>query len=153
MLKCSIFKLVCFQTFGLFSGWFCSRTNHWINPGLEVERWSNNRLHFASVGLNPVYVWCIDRSVAERLCCNSQCRTPGPLLRVYDTCLRYVFHNRVQSTTSSFTTQRTNGMSLNPVLPPPSFLSSLLRAGKPVIFHSLRPVLFTITNVNSIVCN
>ena len=53
--------------------------------GLEVERWSDNRLDSALVGSNPIYVWCINPSVAKRLCCKFQCRTPGPLMRVYNT--------------------------------------------------------------------
>ena len=51
--------------------------------GLVVEQWSNNRLHSAMVGSNLHQVWCINRSVEETLCHNSNCRMPG--LRVYNT--------------------------------------------------------------------
>ena len=34
--------------------------------GLEVEAWTDNSLHSASVGLNPAWVWYIDRSEVER---------------------------------------------------------------------------------------
>ena len=45
--------------------------------GLEVERWSDNGTDSASVGLNPAWVWYIDRSEVETLCRNSNCRAPG----------------------------------------------------------------------------
>ena len=54
-----------------------------IRGGLVVELWSDNRLHSATVGSNLHQVWCINRSVEETLCHNSNCRTPG--LRVYYT--------------------------------------------------------------------
>ena len=49
--------------------------------GLVVELWTNNSLPSATVGSNLHQVWCINRSVEETLCYNSNCRTPG--LRVY----------------------------------------------------------------------
>ena len=51
--------------------------------GLVVEQWSDNRLHSATVGSNLHQVWCINRSVEETLCHNSNCRMPS--LRVYNT--------------------------------------------------------------------
>ena len=52
---------------------------HWqpSRGGLEVEAWTDNSLHSASVGSNPTWVWYIDRSEVETLCRNSNCRAPG----------------------------------------------------------------------------
>ena len=36
--------------------------------GLEVETWTDNSLHSASVGLNPAWVWYINCSEVETLC-------------------------------------------------------------------------------------
>ena len=47
--------------------------------GLVVELWTDNSLPSATVGSNLRQVWCINRSVEETLCYNSNCRTPGPL--------------------------------------------------------------------------
>ena len=41
--------------------------------GLEVEAWTDISLHSTSVGSNPSWVWYIDRSEVESLCCNSNC--------------------------------------------------------------------------------
>ena len=35
--------------------------------GLEVEAWTDNSLHSASVGSNLCQVWCINRSVEETI--------------------------------------------------------------------------------------
>ena len=43
-----------------------------------VELWTDNSLSSATVGSNLHQVWCINRSVKETLCYNSNCRTPGP---------------------------------------------------------------------------
>ena len=47
--------------------------------GLVVELWTDNSLPSTTVGSNLRQVWCINRSVEETLCYNSNCRTPGPL--------------------------------------------------------------------------
>ena len=50
--------------------------------GLVVERWSDNRLHSATVGSNLHQVWCINRYPKERKCLEySTCvtaHTEGP---------------------------------------------------------------------------
>ena len=51
--------------------------------GLVVERWSDHRRHSATVGSNLHQVWCINRSLEETLCHNSNCRMPG--LQVHNT--------------------------------------------------------------------
>ena len=46
--------------------------------GLVVELWTENSLPSAMVGSNFRQVWCINRSVQETLCYNSNCRMPRP---------------------------------------------------------------------------
>ena len=46
--------------------------------GLVVELGTDNSLPSATVGSSLRQVWCINRSVEETLCYNSNCRTPGP---------------------------------------------------------------------------
>ena len=54
--------------------------------GSAVAAWFVKASVFHSVNLalstnggwNPIEVWCINHSVVERLCRNSQCRVPGP---------------------------------------------------------------------------
>ena len=54
--------------------------------GLVLELWTDNSLPSATVGSNLLQVWCINRSVEETLCCNSNCRMPGSF-GVYNTCI------------------------------------------------------------------
>ena len=42
-----------------------------------VELWTDNSFPSATVGSNLHQVWCIDHSVEETVCYNSNCRTPG----------------------------------------------------------------------------
>ena len=43
-----------------------------------VELWTDNSLPSAMVGSNLCQVWCINRSVEETLCYNSNCRMQCP---------------------------------------------------------------------------
>ena len=60
-LKCSQFE--CHPSSGSNFKWTLIHSR----GGLEVETWTDNSLHSASVGSNPAWVWYIDRSEVETL--------------------------------------------------------------------------------------
>ena len=51
---------------------------------MEVEAWTDNSLHSASVGSNPIEVWCIDRSVISSSKSNIPLPTSGPFRDIYN---------------------------------------------------------------------
>ena len=55
--------------------------------GLEVERSLHKRRDSASVGSNPIQVWCINHSETEMSCCKFPIAEHRVPLGVYDICL------------------------------------------------------------------